>query len=277
MAKWTGERLETHIHNFNTAEHLHRYALTLSLVYGKKVIDIASGEGYGSNLLSSTAAEVVGVDIDSKSIEEAQKKYSKKNLSYKVGSATAIPYPDNYFDIAVSFETIEHHDQHQEMMLELKRVLKEEGLLIISSPDKLYYTDKRGERNPFHIKELYANEFEALLKNHFRKIKIVRQKSFFGSFIYTEGTSEGIQIYSGDYDRLQSSDEMGALYLIAIASDGPLPIIGSSIFDGEKVLEQMLKDKVEEVKRYRSFIVGEIILKPFRQIKKYIASFGFNI
>jgi len=60
---WTGERLETHILNVITIEHLHRYALALPHSTGKIVLDIACGDGYGSNLLARNAVSVIGVDI----------------------------------------------------------------------------------------------------------------------------------------------------------------------------------------------------------------------
>lgn len=61
---WTGERLETFVLNDSTIEHLHRYAIAKELAQGKHVLDIACGEGYGSNLLASSARFVDGVDID---------------------------------------------------------------------------------------------------------------------------------------------------------------------------------------------------------------------
>src|ERR1035438_3461036 len=109
---WTGERLETHIYNYNTIEHLHRYAMATQLVTDKIVLDIASGEGYGSNLLSKFSKKVYGVDISAETIELASKKYLKNNLQFKVGSTSNIPIPDNTIDVVVSFETIEHHNQH---------------------------------------------------------------------------------------------------------------------------------------------------------------------
>jgi len=63
-------------------------------------------------------------------------------------------------DLVVSFETIEHHDEHEQMLAEVKRVLKPDGMAIISSPDKAIYTDKPEYHNSFHVKELYREEFE---------------------------------------------------------------------------------------------------------------------
>ena len=89
--KWTGERLETFIYNRDAVDHLHRYAIASNFVEGKVVLDIASGEGYGSNLMSEKASFVYGVDIDESTIRKADKKYKKNNLKLLKGSTSAIP------------------------------------------------------------------------------------------------------------------------------------------------------------------------------------------
>ena len=125
---------------------------------GKIVLDIASGEGYGSNLISYYAEKVYGVDISESAIENAKLKYTRSNIEFLKGSTSNIPMPNNSVDVILSFETIEHHDEHHQMMQEFKRVLKTDGVLILSSPDKLNYSDKTGHNNPYHIKELYKDE-----------------------------------------------------------------------------------------------------------------------
>src|SRR4051812_21778603 len=149
--QWSGERLETFILDESTIEHLHRYALAKEYVKKKTVLDIACGEGYGSNLLAEEADLVHGVDIDEETIRRASAKYVRKNLSFKAGNACSIPFPDNHFDVVVSFETIEHVHDHYSMVTELKRVLKEDGILIISSPDRKNYSDANAYKNPFHV------------------------------------------------------------------------------------------------------------------------------
>ena len=134
---FTGERYVPGIKGDIEIEHLHRYALALELSKGKNVLDIASGEGYGSYLLSMLAKSVVGVDISKEAILHSSMKYIKSNLTFLCGSADRIPCESHSFDLVVSFETIEHHDKHEEMLQEIKRVLKPDGILILSSPEKL--------------------------------------------------------------------------------------------------------------------------------------------
>src|SRR4051794_1437105 len=94
--EWTGERMvPVSQPSIGSVEHLHRYALALEIVTGRDVVDIASGEGYGSNLLSTSAAHVTGIDISEDSIKFASGKYSSDRLAFKVGSAAEIPLDDN--------------------------------------------------------------------------------------------------------------------------------------------------------------------------------------
>ena len=139
---FTGERLVTAIASDIMMEHLHRYGLAIDRCDDKVVLDIASGEGCGSSLLAGRALRVYGVDISSEAVEHASKKFQTPNLEFLQGRADAIPVADHEIELAVSFKTLEHHDLHDEMMRELRRVLKADGLLIISTPDECYYSEE---------------------------------------------------------------------------------------------------------------------------------------
>jgi SAM-dependent methyltransferase len=104
----TGERLMTDNRSHNLAEHLHRYAIALQFAHGRSVLDIASGEGYGSHLLAGRASVVFGVDVAADAVAHAAHKYRRDNLRYLQGSGTSIPLDDHSVDLVVSFETIEH-------------------------------------------------------------------------------------------------------------------------------------------------------------------------
>jgi ubiquinone/menaquinone biosynthesis C-methylase UbiE len=162
---WDGERYIPGMSAHIEVEHMHRYLVAARLCQGARVLDIACGEGYGSFALSRTAASVIGVDISDEAVQHARAAYSDRadNLQFVAGSAAAIPLGDASVDMVVSFETIEHHDQHEAMVREIKRVLRPGGLLVISSPNKHEYSDVTGYSNPWHVKELYLDEFEALL------------------------------------------------------------------------------------------------------------------
>ncbi|MBJ7880583.1 class I SAM-dependent methyltransferase [Gelidibacter salicanalis] len=274
MKNWSGERLETFIYTRDTIDHIHRYALVSSFIENKIILDIASGEGYGSNLMSEKASFVYGVDLDEMTITEARQKYKNKNLEFLVGSTSAIPLNDSSIDVVISFETIEHHDKHHEMMIEIKRVLKREGILIISTPDKLYYSDKRKFSNKFHIKELYKNEFVELVSDNFKFYQLFTQHYFNGNSIILEDKNQDKTLfYTGEYSQIQQIESC-PLYLIAIASDDLFQEKNDSIFEGSQILKLEIKNQIKnesnKVYNSNSYRLGNFILRPFSFIKKML-------
>ncbi len=168
MIEFTGERFVPTEHGVIRQEHLHRYAWCLPMVEGKDVLDVASGEGYGSAMLASRARSVRGVDISQEAVDHAAARYAAlSNLTYMQGSAAAIPLADSSVDVVVSFETIEHLLEQEEMMAEIRRVLRPDGVMVMSSPNKEVYSDRAGYHNDFHVKELYQDEFQALVARYF--------------------------------------------------------------------------------------------------------------
>ena len=230
---FTGERYVPGRHGNIELEHLHRYLVACQVVAGKNVLDIASGEGYGSSMLAQSAANmVIGVDISEEAIAHARTKYETNNLNFRVGSCSNIPLADNSIDVVVSFETIEHHDDHQGMMFEVKRVLRPDGVLIISSPDKLEYSDKLDSHNEYHVKELYRDEFKELLRINFKKSRIYGQKIAYGSVILSEEGVSTVASYDlADEDLPIITGVPAALYLVAVASDADLPVLGSGVLE----------------------------------------------
>jgi lipopolysaccharide biosynthesis protein/ubiquinone/menaquinone biosynthesis C-methylase UbiE len=224
---WTGERYLPNVEGDVQIEHMHRYFVALKLVRDKNVLDIACGEGYGSNLLADEALSVTGIDISSDAIEHARLKYAKENLRFLQGDCTAIPLANNSVDVVVSFETIEHHDKHKIFLHEIKRVLKPEGLLIISSPDKKEYTDLTGHDNQFHVKELYLSEFEKLIQENFKQHTMLGQRIKYGSLIapLKDIQSSTFVNYKTDHKGIAHEENsiFNPLYFLALASDSKLP------------------------------------------------------
>ncbi|MBL4772096.1 MAG: class I SAM-dependent methyltransferase [Alcanivoracaceae bacterium] len=163
------ERFETSVRYHAWYEHWHRYHFIKELVKGKKVGDIACGEGYGSAILASSAESVIGVDIDEKTILAAQQKYNNiANLNYMKANALNVGLADNVFDVIVSFETLEHLAEQEQLICEFKRILKSDGVLIISTPDKEVYSTDDNLHNEYHVKELSSVEFDDLIALQFK-------------------------------------------------------------------------------------------------------------
>jgi 2-polyprenyl-3-methyl-5-hydroxy-6-metoxy-1,4-benzoquinol methylase len=266
--KWTGERLETFIYNRDSIEHLHRYAIANNYIEDKIVLDIASGEGYGSNIMSKKASHVYGVDIDIRAINEAKVKYKGANIEFLIGSTSQIPLDDNSIDVVVSFETIEHHEHHDEMMYEIKRVLKPNGILIISTPDKLFYSDERNFKNQYHLKELYKQEFVDLMLKNFNKMQLLTQKYINGNSLIEDDTiNSKMQIFSGNYEEI-TTIVINPLYLIAIASDSIFEDQKTTIFDGNQIVNDNFKNQKNKIYASNSYKLGHLILLPFKISKK---------
>jgi SAM-dependent methyltransferase len=181
---FTGERFLPECAGEMVYEHWHRYLIAQQHVRGARVLDVASGEGYGSHLLSSHALSVVGVDLSANAVAHAASRYKAANLRYVAASCVDVPEPDSSFDVIVSFETIEHILEHEAFLREVDRLLAPGGLFIISSPNRPEYSDRAGYKNEFHVKELDRAELKILLDVHFSSQKWFAQRASFHSMVW---------------------------------------------------------------------------------------------
>jgi ubiquinone/menaquinone biosynthesis C-methylase UbiE len=254
---WTGERLVSSVSGDVALEHLHRYALALELARGKVVLDVASGEGYGANLLAQCANRVIGVDIDAESVAHANRKYAKDNLEFRLGSATELPVDSASVELLVSFETLEHLAEHERMFAEIKRVLVPGGILIMSTPEKRNYSDIPQYANPFHVRELYANEFAELIDQHFQFRCMFGQRACEGSLLIPivdrDDPHGTFRSYLGNYAGFHRTAGLRfPIYLVAIASDVPLPELQiPTLFEGERIPSNKDLNLVERDRRIR--------------------------
>lgn len=262
------ERLETSVYNESTIEHLHRYAIASSMVRDKIVLDIACGEGYGANLLAVHAKSVTGIDRDVITIARAKSKYIRYNLQFEEGLVENIPAPSGGFDVVVSFETLEHTIDQEKMLQEIKRVLKPGGLLIISTPNKKYYSDAETFDNPFHLKELYEDEFKEIISRFFKHSFFIYQKLMLASIATLAEESKIIQ-YKGNFEEINMQKNIEPIYLIALASDSEIEKPASSIFAGSSILQTALNKKEKELKKTLSYQIGHSLLYPFK-LARYI-------
>ena len=279
--KWTGERLVTDMNlGSGVIDHLHRYALTLNFIKNKIVLDVASGEGYGSNLMSKYALKVIGVDISEEAVLHASQKYKSNNLSFETGSAAKIPLDDHSVDVVVSFETLEHHDKHKEMMTEVKRVLKKDGVFIVSTPERENY-QKVDPNNIFHVKELNLKEFQDLISEFFRFSKVFHQKFINASVVYSEyGNLCDYDLFEGDFESVSYNSLVNShIYNIIIASNSIISQISTnkiSLFEASLVQNICLQAQlaiaeqrgIEIAKHSNSYKIGSLILLPIKILKK---------
>lgn len=268
---FTGERFLPECQGEIWLEHWHRYHFAAALARDRRVLDVASGEGYGSALLALTARDVVGVDSATDAIAHASATYEDRpNLRFVSADCTLLPFPAATFDLVVSFETIEHITAQKEFLAEVRRVLAPEGLLLLSSPNKAEYTDHRGYANPFHVAELYRDELRTLLDPFFPCTAWYGQSIGFSSTIAAEeapATATGELVDAGSpasplpYSA-PTAEKQPLYYLVGCAqSTAPLSALDKSF--------SVLADPVDTVYRdyqdtYRKFVAASEAVTVFR-------------
>lgn len=203
-------------------EHMSRYKMLSNIVKDKVVLDAASGEGYGSYLLAQNAKHVIGVDISLEAIQNAQVVYNKSNLEYIQSDVKQMPIKDHSVEVVVSFETIEHVDEEtqNQFLLEIKRVLKEDGLLIISTPNSSEYNRLvEGYHNDFHIKEFEKEEFVKFLGQFFKYSNHYDQNFQVLNVI----TDHKQKVFN--YTELEDFHLITSKYVVSVCSNSPIESI----------------------------------------------------
>ncbi|BBI36135.1 glycosyltransferase [Cohnella abietis] len=183
--QFTGERLVINQevkekYNDILEEHLERYKLACRFVKGKDVLDAACGAGYGSKMLQQAGARLVfGVDISEESLQSAKKTYGSNNVDFAYGDVNSLKFENESFDIVVSFETVEHIENGANWIKESARVLKEDGIFLVSTPNRtitnpgLYFVEQ--PLNTHHKYEYTVTEFVGELTKEYDVLELYGQ------------------------------------------------------------------------------------------------------
>lgn len=254
---FTGERFVPGIEGEIVYEHVHRYAFARRHAAGRRVLDVACGEGYGSAILAQAAASVVGIDIDAATVAHANAAYAScANLSFRAGSATALPLDDASVELVVSFETIEHlaPEDQPRMLEEFARVLVDDGVLVLSAPNRPEYSESRGYVNPFHRHEHDRAELERLLDARFPARRWHAQRVWLGSVLWREEGGTDVEAFDGDASRVGPAAVPPAMYFVvvaarrAVALPPPAPAISLFSDAGETELRRAAQAAAEAIR-----------------------------
>lgn len=150
--------------------HLKRYDFARNFCRDRMVLDLGCGVGYGSAFLASEAAKVIGVDFDQDAANHAHISYTGKNVEYMSADGEKLPFRDQSFDVVCSLETIEHVSDAKACLRNVARILKPEGVFVVSTP--LASSDGRSPENPHHHQEWDSKEFQKMLEAYFSKVEI---------------------------------------------------------------------------------------------------------
>lgn len=261
--EYTGERYLPWEPNAQAGyEHYHRYLLALPLAHGKRVLDLASGEGYGTALLAGVAAEATGIEKDPQAVTHAASHYIHGNLKFIQGSILDVPVQDQVFDLITCFEAIEHVAEQEKVLDEALRLLRNDGLFIISTPNKLVFSGEAGQPWPWHVHEFDYAEFRNFLEKKFKDVIYLGQKVMMGSLVWPLQLSGG-EPYSVDEIfvekpeqglRVVDAREQVPMFFVAIASKRDLTQLRKSLRSSSLVDVSLglLKEKdgwIEKFKR----------------------------
>jgi SAM-dependent methyltransferase len=151
--------------NYWFRRHEIAYFFALPFVAGRLVLEVGCGEGYGTDLLAGSAAQVVGIDYDALAAAHAAARYPRAR--FVRANLAALPVRSETVDVLAGLQVIEHVWNHREFVGECRRALRPGGLLLVTTPNRLTFSPGLdAPRNPFHTTEFAAAELVELLENH---------------------------------------------------------------------------------------------------------------
>jgi 2-polyprenyl-3-methyl-5-hydroxy-6-metoxy-1,4-benzoquinol methylase len=156
--------------------HMDRYRFASENIDSNQVVvDAACGMGYGTKFLSKFSQNAIGIDISEESIQMAQKYYQSDNIQWKVGDVLNLNIGDDSIDVFTSMETFEHITPPEQLLSEISRVLKKDGIAFISTPNGENYR-RQQVNNPYHEHEYSYDELVSIYDKFFKEVELFGSK-----------------------------------------------------------------------------------------------------
>jgi SAM-dependent methyltransferase len=258
----TGERLVPELQHGELvhAEHLARYQLAAQLADSRRVLDAACGEGYGTGLLAAAGAtSATGVDADERTVAHARERYP--DAEFVLADVRQLPFDAGTFDLAVSFETIEHVRDPERVVDELRRVLTADGLLLISTPNKHAYLVE----NEFHQREFLHEEFVELLSVRFSRVEVLLQHNWLASAVLPPEAARdasGKEAQGTRFGKLTPLAPGGELYSVAICRDRPIPsvrptVVAASLDEAHELARRIVATEQAAESWHREYMTAQ--------------------
>lgn len=182
MLKWiTAERTSSTLRSDTVVRQrqLAAYYKAQDYIRGKSVMEIGCGEGFGTEVLAEEAEEILAIDYSQKAVNAARNRLPSSEVNFRIEKAPPVKAPDGRFDAVVMFQMIEHLQNPEPLLKEVRRVLKSGGTLLVSTVNK----EESLSENPFHLHEFDGAELEAVLGQYFARVEIF---GLFGDGIHTQ-------------------------------------------------------------------------------------------
>ncbi len=241
------------------SEHRGRYCWAAQAVTGQSVLDAGCGTGYGLAILAEAgASELTGVDIDPGAVAAAQDRAAERGATVAQGDLQALELPDDSFDVAVCFETIEHLASPEQGLAELRRVVRPDGILIVSSPNPDVYPSG----NEHHLRELRPDELRQLVQSHFPTTRVYLQHPWLASVIEPAESVEPSETNGHPKNgvgvrRTNRLEPNRSTFAIAVGCGAEPPEFGAMISLGDDFEVKWWKDQVSEGKQRADAALAE--------------------
>ena len=169
-----GERHVPLVKRHNAAMHLGHmaaYREALRYAYGRRMLDVGCGSGYGAFFLACYSGnEVEALDAYQPALAYARHVYAHPHLHFQQADALALPYPDESFDFVFSSQVIEYIAPTRQFLAEIARVLRPNGFCLVTTPNRLLFSPHDSEMNIHHINEKALNEYQAMAAQIFPSV-----------------------------------------------------------------------------------------------------------
>ncbi|MCW2995009.1 MAG: hypothetical protein JWQ18_2504, partial [Conexibacter sp.] len=222
-------------------------------------LDAGCGTGYGTVLLAEAgAASISAFDVADEAVAATRSRVPDDlDVAVEVVQADIheLPFADGAFDLVVCFEVLEHVTEQPAALAELRRVLTTDGVLVISSPNRLVYPPG----NPHHVHELTPDEFEAALREQFAGVALHRQHVWLASALLDDAhaRADGTPV-GGDTRLIEPLQPGQETYTVAVASDGPVPTLAAEVALAGAGELQWFRDRIDYLEGHLHEVEGEV-------------------
>jgi SAM-dependent methyltransferase len=239
------------------AEHRARYWAAAALAAGRRVLDAGCGTGYGTETLAAAGARSVSaIDVAQEAVDVTRRRLGDRFAAEVVrADLHELPFPDGAFDLVVCFEVIEHVEDQDGAIAELRRVLAPDGVLALSSPNRLVYP----AGNPHHLHEYTPDELDGALRAQFAHVALHRQHVWMASALLTADQAATPGALALTPQLLEPIAPGQETYTVALAGDAPLPDLAAQVALGGAGELRWLRDEMVRVDGARREEVGRLL------------------